>query len=223
MNETLADMTSTDAPGADPSAAAPQPTDTPAAPAPAPMNAAACAEALKQRFPALFTGPAKPLKLKIVADIQAAAPGVFTRAALSAFLHRYTGSTSYLIALTRAPHRVALDGSPAGEISDEHRKVAADELQRRRARTAERRAQEDDERRARIGLLRDFERTTLTRPNFCALKGIEPDALDGLLEQARKDLEAAPPPQQQHQRPGGPGPRPGERRGPRRGPPVNRG
>ena len=64
-----------------------------AAEAAAPMSPAACAERLKALFPALFTGQAKPIKLRIQADIQARAPGVFSKASLSGFLRRYTCGT----------------------------------------------------------------------------------------------------------------------------------
>jgi hypothetical protein len=146
-----------------------------------------CAPELKQRWPKLFVGSPKPLKLRIQLDIQERAPGVFTKQALSAFFRRYTGSTSYLQAVAHAPHRFDLDGQPAGEISAEHRQVALDELARRRANHEARRALEIEQRRNRAGLLRDFERTTLTRANFCALKQVGDDELDGLLEIARRE------------------------------------
>lgn len=155
------------------------------------MSPAACGDALRRLFPALFDGPVRPLKLRIQADIQARAPGQFSKTVLSAFLRRYTGSTSYLIALTRAPQRVDLDGAPAGELADEHRQAAADELTRRRALANERRAADDAQRQQRAQLLRDFERTTLTPANFCALKGLTPEALEQQLAQAR--VEAAEP------------------------------
>lgn len=161
------------------------------APTPPAMSPAACGDALRRLFPALFDGPVRPLKLRIQADIQARAPGLFSKTVLSAFLRRYTGSTSYLIALTRAPQRVDLDGAPAGELADEHRQAAADELNRRRALANERRAAEDAQRQQRAQLLRDFERTTLTPANFCALKGLTPEALEQQLAQAR--AEAAEP------------------------------
>ena len=105
----------------------------PVSPAAALMSPAACAAQLKQLFPALFTGVAKPLKLRIQADIQARAPGLFTKPLLSVVLRRYTGSHSYLVALTQAAHRFDLDGVPAGELSAEHKQVAMDELTLRRA------------------------------------------------------------------------------------------
>ncbi len=142
---------------------------------------------LAELFPALFRGEPKPLKLRIQADIQERAPGVFTKQALSAFLRRHTGTTSYLIAASKAKQRFDLDGNPAGEFSEEHRKVALDELARRRGNQQAKREQEEAGRRERAALLRGFETTKLTVANFCALKGIAPDQLDALLAQARAE------------------------------------
>jgi ProP effector len=205
-------------------------TDSAAATAskPADLSLPECTQALKSRFPALFAGAPKPLKLRIQADIQARAPGVFSRKSLSIFLHRYTGSTSYLQAITRSPTRFDLDGQAAGEITDEHRQVAAEELKRRRAVQDERRAQEaqaeaaarktqhearkaqEDAMHERMRLLRAFEATTLTRANFCALKGVKEAELDALLAQARLDAAAwaqrePRPPRRDEGRPGRPG------------------
>lgn len=212
-----------------PSAAAPAPSDTvadtpapaaapevpsaPAAAAPA-MSAAECAEQLKQRFPALFAGAPKPIKLRVQADIQARAPGVFSKAVLSAFLRRHTGGTGYLIALSKASHRLDLDGQPTDPVSDEHRQAALDELARRRAITQARRAEEDQARRDRAHLLRDFEKTTLTEANFCALKGLTPEQLQATLAQARQEAAEAPVRDARHEGRGGPRP---DGRGPRGG------
>jgi len=201
--------------------AAAEPVAEPVAKAPE-MTPSECARQLKERFPALFAGSvAKPLKLRIQADIKERAPGVFTKAVMSAFLRRHTGTTAYLIALTKAEHRFDLDGQPAGEITDEHRQVAQEELDRRRAVHQERRAQEaqaeranrdkaraeehaaqaqqraeqelqEQKRRNRAQLLRDFEKTTLTRANFCVLKGLPESDLDRVLEIARKEAAEAP-------------------------------
>ena len=183
------------------------PIDTSAAPAPRPpeMSAAECAQQLKQRFPGLFTGAPKPIKLRIHVDIHERAPGVFTKHALSAFFRRHTGTTSYLQAVANGTHRFDLDGQPQGDITAEHRQIAVDELARRRinqaaqqaeqraaARAAdvqahEARALEIQQRRNRAGLLYDYERTTLTRANFCVLKGVADAELDGLLAIAREE------------------------------------
>ena len=132
-------------PAADVTADAVQTPDKAAAPvAAAPsaeMSPAACAALLAERFPGLFAaGRALPIKLRVQVDIQARAPGVFTRKAMSLFLHRYTTSTAYLKALVASPHRFDLDGAPAGEIAAEHREAAQAELQRRQAIVQEKRS-----------------------------------------------------------------------------------
>ena len=104
---------------------------------------AACGARLQALFPALFAAERpKPLKLRIQADIQARAPGVFSKPLLSAFLHRYTTGTAYLNVLSRATERFDLDGQPAGELSEEHRAAATEEVKRRRALRDERIAKE---------------------------------------------------------------------------------
>jgi hypothetical protein len=168
---------------------------------------------LKELFPALFAGGAKPLKLRVQSDIQQRAPGQFTKAQLSAFLRRHTGGTGYLIALTRAKTRFDLDGQPAGELSDEHRVAAQEELTRRRGVTEARRVEEDRGRQERAQLLRDFSRTTLTPANFCALKGLTQEQLDAQLKLAREEEAQQPVRPERNDRP----PRGGEHRrgGPR--------
>lgn len=186
------------------------------APAITDMAPAAVAAKLGELFPALFGAqPPKPLKLRIQADIQQRAPGLFTKKSLSVYLHRLTTGTPYLVALTQSPGRFDLDGQPAGELAAEHREAAATELARRRALQQQRRAAEHEARRQaqqqerqaqaaqhaadhearrdRAALLRAFETTTLTRANFCALKGIADAALDTLLAQARSEREQRPP------------------------------
>ncbi|HEY0957341.1 MAG TPA: ProQ/FinO family protein, partial [Roseateles sp.] len=211
MNSDLPDAVT---PSDEPAAAAPAPeatppeADAPAAPAEAaavaaPAAATPVADAtaeLKALFPALFTGKPKPVKLRIQADIQERAPGKFSKAQLSAFLRRHTGSTGYLIALTQAKTRFDLDGQPAGEISEEHLTAAKEELARRKGLKQEREQAEQQQqqleaqqRRNRGQLLWDFERTTLTEANFCVLKGVQPEELQGLLEIARKERVEAPP------------------------------
>lgn len=197
---TLLNRSMSESPAASPApAAAPPPADAPAdvpaavcAASSAPsavLSPADCAQRLKQLFPALFTGAVKPLKLRIQVDIQERAPGQFTKQTLSAFFRRHTGSTSYLMAVAKSAHRYDLDGQPSGELSEEHRAIATQELARRRSAQDERRALEEQQRRNRAGLLRDFQTTTLTRANFCVLKGVAPEELDGLLELARRDAQ----------------------------------
>jgi ProP effector len=154
-----------------------------------PMTPAECAQQLRQLFPALFGGAVRPLKLRIQVDIQERAPGRFSKQQLSAFFRRHTGSTSYLIAVSKAAHRFDLDGQPSGEVSDEHRKVALDELGRRRANHESQRELLEQQRRNRAGLLHDFQITTLTTANFCALKGVAVEELEGLLDMARAEAQ----------------------------------
>lgn len=119
----------------------------PKAPAIPDLSPAACAALLAERFPALFgVGRALPIKLRIQADIQERAPGVFNKKSLSIFLHRHTTSTAYIKALVNSPQRIDLDGQPAGDIAQEHKDAGVTELQRRQAivqarRVAEREAQ----------------------------------------------------------------------------------
>ena len=108
------------------------------------LSPAACGARLTELFPALFVapggpGPAKPIKLRIHADIQARAPGTFSKRTLGIFFSRYTTTNAYLKALSSAPHRFDLDGQPAGEIAEVHRQAATEELARRHALAAERR------------------------------------------------------------------------------------
>ena len=195
------------APEAGDAAGEASPPDASTAPSPAKpaeggrVDVQAVAAKLKELFPALFGGGAKPLKLRVQSDIQQRAPGQFTKAQLSAFLRRYTGGTGYLIALTRAKTRFDLDGQPAGELSDEHRNAAQEELTRRRGITESRRAEEDRGRQERAQLLRDFSRTTLTPANFCALKGLTQEQLDAQLKLAREEEAQQPPRQERHDRP----------------------
>jgi ProP effector len=110
------------------------------------LSPAATGARLSELFPALFVGPDgkgtwKAIKLRIHADIQARAPGQFSKRALGIFFSRYTTTTAYLKALA-APgaQRYDLDGQPAGEVAEEHRSAAAEEVVRRQAIAAERRA-----------------------------------------------------------------------------------
>ncbi len=194
-----------------------------------PIRAEAPADAgprLRTLFPALFGHPAKPLKLQIQNDIQARAPGEFSKKALSAFFRRYTGSHAYLNAVAHAKSRFDLDGQPAGELSAEHRGAAVQELARRRANQQARVELEEQQRRNRATLLRDFQSTTLTPANFCALKGVAVDALDGLLAVAQAEADErsrhahAPPHGPHHRDPRAGGARTGAPRGApeRRGP-----
>jgi ProP effector len=177
-----------------------------------------CGPQLKKLYPALFSNPPKPLKLRIQADIQARSPGLFTKPQLSAFLRRYTGSHGYLNALVKATHRFDLDGNPGDELSDEHRVAATEELARRRANTQARVALENEQRANRATLLKEFEANTLPAAEFATAKGVPEAELEPLIARARKEaLEPPPapafnrdrrgPPQNRGPRPDGQGPR----------------
>jgi ProP effector len=110
------------------------------------LSPAECGARLAELFPALFVapgapGPFKPIKLRVHADILERAPGVFSKRVLGIFFSRYTTSNGYLKALVaEGAQRHDLDGQPAGAIADEHRAAAVEELARRHAIAAERRA-----------------------------------------------------------------------------------
>jgi ProP effector len=125
----------------------------PAAPAaPVGVSPAECGARLATLFPALFIapgapGPFKPIKLRIHTDIQARAPGEFSKRVLGIFFSRYTTTNAYLKAIVAAgAQRFDLDGAPAGEIAEEHRAAAVEELARRQAIAAERRAMQQPRR-----------------------------------------------------------------------------
>lgn len=174
------------------------------------MSPAQCGERLKALFPLLFAGAVKPLKLRIQVDIQERSSGVFSKQVLSAFFRRHTGSTSYLLAVGKSQYRFDLDGQPAGEVSAQHRQAALEELARRRANNEARREKEEQDRRQRASLLKNFQTTTLTRANFCALNGVAEEALDAVLAQAEQEAtelahRPVPPPEHRRsdRRPGG--------------------
>jgi ProP effector len=110
------------------------------------LSPAECGARLAELFPSLFVapgapGPFKPIKLRVHADILERAPGVFSKRVLGIFFSRYTTSNGYLKALVAdGAQRFDLDGQPAGTIADEHRAAAVEELARRHAIAAERRA-----------------------------------------------------------------------------------
>lgn len=134
-------------PAADETAAQAAAEAAPAATAAPPgVSPAECGARLAALFPALFIapgapGPCKPIKLRIHTDIQARAPGEFSKRVLGIFFSRYTTTNAYLKALV-APgaQRLDLDGAAAGEIAKEHRAAAVEELARRQAIASERRA-----------------------------------------------------------------------------------
>jgi ProP effector len=212
--DTVAQQDAAEAPPAETADAAPPVADADAQPAGAAAKPAQedCGPQLKKLYPALFSNPPKPLKLRIQADIQARSPGLFTKPQLSAFLRRYTGSHAYLNALVKATHRFDLDGNPGDELSDEHRNAATEELARRRANTQARIALEMEQRANRATLLKEFEANTLPVAEFAAAKGVAEGELEPLIARARKEA-LEPPPAAFNRDRRGPGPQ--QKRGPR--------
>ncbi len=181
-----------------------------AAPTALDLSPAATGARLAELFPALFVGPDgkgtwRAIKLRIHADIQARAPGQFSKRTLGIFFSRYTTTTPYLKALA-APgaQRHDLDGQPAGEIADEHCNAAAEEVARRQAIAAERRA--------------TFRKPMPRAPAAPAADGGEMQAPRAPRERPARDERRAEGPRDRprHEEPrrGPPGPRPAPRHTP---------
>ena len=192
-----------------PSATQPQ-----AVEAPSTVSPQVCLAELRARFPALFAAPGVlPVKLRIHADIQARAPGVFSRRSLGAVLARYTTSTAYLKALVKSPQRFDLDGQPAGDIAPEHRQAAQEELAKRLHRSAKPPAKRSPQAprpqraphapraaghskahpasgqeapqtdHAVLELARAYQSSALSKANFCTLKGVSQAQLEAALSE----------------------------------------
>ncbi|MBV1774260.1 ProQ/FinO family protein [Burkholderiaceae bacterium DAT-1] len=93
-------------------------------------------DALIEAFPVFRDG--LPLALGIHKQIIERMPEVDVPA-LRKTLHAYTSSTRYLKATVKAEQRFDLDGQPAGELTQEHRDVAATTLKDRAKRAADKR------------------------------------------------------------------------------------
>jgi ProP effector len=185
-----------------------------AAPTAPDLSPAATGARLAELFPALFVGPDgqgewRAIKLRIHADIQARAPGQFSKRTLGIFFSRYTTTTAYLKALA-APgaQRHDLDGQPAGEIAEEHRHAAAEEVARRQAIAAERRA---------------AYRKPMPRAPAPAAEGAEPAAhRERPARELRRNDGPRDRPRHDEPRRGPPGPRPTPRQAPRDDAPPRR-
>jgi sRNA-binding protein len=99
------------------------------APIVAPEHAKALLERLIQAYPAAFfpfsERQVKPLKIGIYKDLM---PVIrewgYQAPALKYVLRNYTRPLRYQLALLKAPHRIDLQGEPAGEITPDHRQIA---------------------------------------------------------------------------------------------------
>jgi sRNA-binding protein len=95
----------------------------------APEHVKALLERLIQAYPAAFLPfserQVKPLKIGIYKDLM---PVIkewgYPAMVLKSVLRNYTRPLRYQLALLKAPHRIDLQGEPAGEISSEHRQIA---------------------------------------------------------------------------------------------------
>ncbi|MDR0577806.1 MAG: ProQ/FinO family protein [Candidatus Accumulibacter sp.] len=90
----------------------------------------------------------KPLAIGIDRQLLAGEAGL-DRKALRLALGMHTHSFRYLKAMEKAAQRFNLDGSPGGEVPEEHRRHAADILRERARKEAERRKAESEEQEAR--------------------------------------------------------------------------
>ena len=94
-----------------------------------PEHAKALLERLIQAYPAAFfpfsERQVKPLKIGIYKDLM---PVIkewgYQTTVLKYVLRNYTRPLRYQSALLKAPHRIDLQGDPAGEISPDHRQIA---------------------------------------------------------------------------------------------------
>lgn len=107
--------------------------DSNKAPTVAPEHAKALLERLIQAYPTAFLPfserRVKPLKIGIYKDLM---PVIkewgYEAMVLKYVLRNYTRPLRYQLALLKAPHRVDLQGEPAGEISSEHRQIAQEKV-----------------------------------------------------------------------------------------------
>lgn len=94
---------------------------------------------LKERFPVFKDF--RPLAIGIHKAIRAMLPEV-DAGQLKLAIKRHVGSTRYLKSISQGGSRFDLDGNPAGEVTEEQRQQAADELRGRFKHAAERKRAE---------------------------------------------------------------------------------
>lgn len=89
----------------------------------------------------------RPLAIGINKELARRHPEIDARA-LKQALHRHVNATAYLKATERGGARYDLDGTPAGEITEEQRQHAAETLKERFRKQAEERRAAEEARRA---------------------------------------------------------------------------
>jgi ProP effector len=93
---------------------------------------------LRQTWPAVFTEPHKPLAIGSGRTIFAARPPELSHKAVKRALYAHCGSNAYPEAIIRSGlRRVGLDGSDAGEVTEEQRSLARQRLEKRMAKREE--------------------------------------------------------------------------------------
>ena len=107
---------------------------------------------LAEQFPQCFTieGEAKPLKIGIFDDLaeRLADDPKVSKTRLRGALRQYTSSWRYLRCVTADAARVDLDGAPAGTVENDHAEHAAKALAESKAKVAEKRKQQAQQRAA---------------------------------------------------------------------------
>lgn len=98
-----------------------------------PEQARALLARLIQAYPAAFFPFSErrvpPLKIGIYQDLLPIIKAWgYETAVLKYTLRNYTRPLRYQLALLKAPHRIDLQGEPAGEISTEHRQIAQEKV-----------------------------------------------------------------------------------------------
>jgi ProP effector len=114
-------------------------TTTSTPPADPKQDARGLLKSLQEKYPVL--GEFKPLAVGIDKQLRAR-EAALDRKTLRLALGMHTHSFRYLKSMEKAARRFNLDGSPAEEVSEEHRRYAADILRERSGKEAERRRAE---------------------------------------------------------------------------------
>ena len=102
----------------------------------------------------------QPLAIGISAQVLSRYPGVDPKVLKSALYH-HTSSTRYFKAMEKGSHRHDLDGASVSEVTEEHRKYAAEQLAERFKKQAERRKAEAEAKRAEAEAKKSEERRAI--------------------------------------------------------------
>lgn len=114
---------------------------SPTPPADPKQDARSLLKSIQEKYPVF--GGFKPLAIGIDRQLLAQEAGI-DRRVLRLALGMHTHSYRYLKSMEKVGQRFNLDGSPAGEVPEEHRQHAADILRERARKDAERRKAEQE-------------------------------------------------------------------------------